>query len=44
MEILPKIVVATQGILFVVIVVILIFLIVRRVRIKKNEDFEKRDN
>lgn len=33
-----------QGLVWLALAVILIFLIVRRIKIKKKEDFEKRDN
>jgi uncharacterized membrane protein len=44
MEALPKVILSIHGLIWFSVVVILILLIVRRVKIRKKEDFEKREN
>jgi hypothetical protein len=44
MEIVPKLMFIVQGLFWIFLLVVLIYLIFRRVDIKKREDFEDRDN
>jgi hypothetical protein len=39
-----KLIAGLQGLFFVVAIAVIIFLIIRRVKIKKGETFQKRDN
>jgi hypothetical protein len=41
---IAKLIAGLQGLFFVAAVVIIIFLVIRRVKIKKGETFQKRDN
>lgn len=41
---LAHIFIAIQGIIYIGVIIIIIFLIFRRIELKKKEDFEKRDN
>jgi hypothetical protein len=43
-ETIVKLIAGVQGLIFVAAVVVIIFLIIRRVKIKKRETFQKRDN
>lgn len=43
-EIIAKLIVGLQGLFFVAALVIIIYLIIRRVKIKKSETFQKRNN
>ena len=40
----PALIVILQGIAFIAFVIIIIFLVIRRLDIRDKEDFEKRDN
>jgi hypothetical protein len=44
MDMITSIILSIEGAVFLTLIVITVFLIVRRVRIKKDENFEKRDN
>ncbi|MDN5205117.1 hypothetical protein QQ008_27265 [Fulvivirgaceae bacterium BMA10] len=44
MELSPLIILGFQGLVFGAILVILVYLIIKRIKTKKHEDFEKRDN
>lgn len=44
MKTVETLIIGAELIFFAACAVILVFLIIRRWRIKKNEDFEKRDN
>lgn len=44
MDAFVKLVLGMEGLIFLAVVVTIVVLIVRRVKIKKTEDFEKRDN
>ena len=44
MDLLPVIMIGFQGLIGLGLLVLLIYLIIRRVRIKQSEDFEDRDN
>jgi len=43
-ETIGKFVIGLEGLFFLVCLVILIFLIFRRIKIRKEENFEKREN
>ena len=44
MELITKLVFSLHGLFWGSCLIILVYLIFRRIRIKKTEDFEKRDN
>jgi len=44
MDLIGKFILGTYGIILGICIVILIFLIIRRSKIKKTEDFEDREN
>ncbi|MEO1054557.1 MAG: hypothetical protein AAFX87_28245 [Bacteroidota bacterium] len=44
MEIITLLIMVFQGLIFFAVVAVLIYLIIRRINIRQNEDFEKRDN
>ena len=44
MKLIPFIIIGFQMIIWGTLLVILIFLVIRRLRIRDEEDFEKRDN
>lgn len=44
MDNFTKLILILEGLLLAAIVVVIIYLIVRRIRTKENEDFENRDN
>jgi len=44
MNIIPQIIIAAQILFFIVALILIIYLIFRRIKISKEEDFEKRDN
>lgn len=44
MDLVPKLIILGYGIFAVVCIVLVVYLIVRRIRIKKNENFEDRSN
>ena len=44
MDNVPYIMLILQGVIFIGAIVTVIFLILRRMRLKREEDFEKRDN
>lgn len=44
MGLLPALILILEGIAFVAILIVIIFLVIRRLNIKEKEDFEKRDN
>lgn len=44
MDLIPRLIVALQITIAFIVFVILVYLIYRRMNIKKSEDFEQRDN
>jgi hypothetical protein len=44
MDSIGKIIIGVEGLIFVIVIVILIYLVIRRIRIKETENFEDRDN
>lgn len=44
MKFLPKLIIGAEALFFLACGVILVFLIFRRIRVKKDEDFQDRDN
>jgi hypothetical protein len=44
MDNFPEIILSIYGLAGLVVLIIIIYLIIRRVKISKKEDFEKRDN
>jgi len=44
MRIFAGVLILLQGIAFIAAVIVIIFLIIRRLNIKEKEDFEQRDN
>lgn len=39
-----KIIIGMEGLFFVIVIILLIYLIIRRINIRETEDFEDRDN
>ena len=44
MDTIGKIIIGMEGLIFIIIIILLIYLVVRRIRIKETENFEDRDN
>jgi hypothetical protein len=44
MDSIGKIIIGVEGLIFVIVIILLIYLVVRRIRIKETENFEDRDN